>query len=81
MLPMSWDSLRRIHKMVCHLLSAATEIEELGPNVIDIGLLSELLEKEQGITIWKLRDCCDALCRIETNERKRSEEWEECYLK
>lgn len=80
MIPMTWDSLRRIHKMVGHLLSAAAEIDELGPNIGDIGLLSELLKKETGFTIWKLRDCCFTLCKIEREERERAKEWERHYL-
>lgn len=77
MIPMTWDGLNRLHRIVGHLLAAASEIDELGPNILDWAKVSELLEQEQGVSLRKLRDCCDFLCSIEHSERERAKKWEE----
>lgn len=60
----TWDGISRLHKLVNHLSAAATQIEDLGPNIIDIGIISEMLENKHGISIWKLRDVCDEMIKI-----------------
>jgi hypothetical protein len=75
MIPMTNDGLNRLHRIAGHLMAAATEIDELGPNDLDWNIASQLLGSRQGITLFRLRDCCDELNRIERDERKRAEEW------
>ena len=76
---LSWDTFNTFHKLTGHLTDAANEIEELDP--LSQGAISERLEKETGITIWKLRDACDALCRIKREEYQKAVDWEEKHLK
>jgi hypothetical protein len=74
---MSWDSLRRLHKITNSLASVASEIEELGPNMLDVGRISEQLQAEFGITIWKLRDICDFMYKIENREQTNARKFED----
>jgi len=75
----SWDSIKRLHKITGKLLGAANEIDELGVNIIDAGRISELLFKHTGVTLWKLREVCDELNKIEADEQRRAEEFDK-YL-
>lgn len=75
----TWDSLRRLHKINNHLSTVASEIEELGPNLLDVGILSEKLQAFSGITIWKLRDICDFMAQLEKMERNKADQFEK-YL-
>jgi hypothetical protein len=79
MIPMTNDGLNRLHRIVGHLMAAATEIDELGPNAADWGIVSIDLASRQGVTMFKLRDCCDELNRIEQDERRRAEEWDRLH--
>jgi len=80
MITMSWDSLHRLHKIVGNILSAASEIDELGPNFMDYGLISDLLKEKTGVSLRKFRDCCDELNNIHKNEYKRAKECEKKYM-
>jgi hypothetical protein len=71
-----WDTLRRLHKITNHLGPVASEIEELGPN-LDIYRVSEQLQREFGITIWKLRDICDFLYKVEQAEYANAKKFED----
>ena len=74
-MPVSADTLRRLHKLSGHLLAAANEIEELGPNLNDLGRISEKLEQKTSVTIWKLRNCCDAIAAIQREEEEINKEF------
>lgn len=76
---LTWDSLKQLHKLNTHLSYAATEIEELGPNIIDYAFLSERLKVLTGIHLRELRDICDIMAKIEKEEYQKAKEWEE-YL-
>lgn len=73
---LAWDTLRCLHKVNNHLAAAASEIEELG---IEAGHISQTLEAEFGITIWKLRDICDFMHKVEVNEYANAQKFED-YL-
>jgi hypothetical protein len=73
---LTWDTLRRLHKINNYLASAASEIEELG---LEAGHISEKLQAFSGITIWKLRDICDFLFHLEKAERSNAQKFQE-YL-
>lgn len=73
---LTWDTLRRLHKITNHLAPVASEIEELGPN-LDIGRVSEHLQAEFGITIWKLRDICDFLYKVEKQEYANAQKFKD----
>lgn len=70
------DALRRLHKINNHLSSVASEIEELGCN-LETGDISEKLKFFAGISIWKLRDICDFMHRLETSEHKNAQKFED----
>lgn len=74
-----WDSLHRLHKINNYLATAASEIEELNVNMLDAGLISEQLQAFSGITLWKLRDICDFMCRLERLEYAKAQKFED-YL-
>jgi len=80
MIPLTWDSLRRLHRINNHLVAAATEIDDLGPNATDWGIISRLLNERQGITLSKLRDCCDEMARIEKEQDQHAHDWEKEHL-
>lgn len=71
-----WDTLRRLHKINNHLSMVASEIDELGPN-LDIYRVSEQLQANFGITIWKLRDICDFMHKVEVTEYANSQKFED----
>lgn len=73
------DSRRRLHKIVVHMSSAASAIEDFGPNMLAIGYVSELMREKFGITIWKLRDLADWLMEVEKQEEQKALRFEE-YL-
>lgn len=75
MIPMTNDGLSRLHRIVVHLAAAASEIDELGPNAVDWRIVERELIGRKGVTMFKLRDCCDEMNRIEQDERRRAEEW------
>jgi hypothetical protein len=60
----SWDSIRRLDKLVACLNSAANQIEDLGVNICDMGVLNDALRQRTGISFYKLRDCCDKIMEI-----------------
>ena len=72
----TWDALRRLHKINNHLATVASEIEELGCN-LEVGAISERLQAFAGITIWKLRDICDFMHRLEQAEYKNAQKFED----
>lgn len=73
---LSWDTLRRFAKINNHLASVASEIDDLGPN-LDFYRVSEQLQSEFGISIWKLRDLCDFLYRVEKAEYRNAQKFED----
>lgn len=79
MIPMTNDGLGRLHRIAAHLMAAASEIDELGPNALDWNIASQLLGSRQGVTLFRLRDCCDELNRIEQDECRRAEEWDRLH--
>ena len=72
----TWDALRRLHKITNHLASVATEIDELGCN-LEVGQISEKLQVFAGISIWKLRDICDFMYKLEQAETANARKFED----
>jgi hypothetical protein len=72
----TWDSLRRMNKVNRSLACAAGDIEDFGVNILDAGTVSEKLKAYAGITIWKLRDICDFMCKLERQEADRARQFE-----
>lgn len=65
---LSWESINYMHRIVGHTTAIANEIEAFGVNMIDAGRVSEILKKRKGISLWQLRDICDELMRINSEQ-------------
>lgn len=76
---LTWDSLKRLNKIVVHLTNAANEIDELAPNILDYGKISQTLQERQGVNLKKLKDCCDEMIKINNEGLKLAQEFEK-YL-
>lgn len=69
----SHRSLSELNKIATNVASAASSIEEL---LIEAGTVSKFLQERQGVTIWKFRDCCDELVKINRELHECAEKFE-----
>lgn len=77
---LTWIGIKHLQKIVKHLISVANEIDELGVSPADYGRISEILNNRQNVTLLKLKRCCDEMIKIEAEQTKLAEEFEQ-YLK
>jgi hypothetical protein len=80
MIPMLWESLRHLHNIKCHMSAVANDIDDLGCG-IDWAPISEKLQERQGVSLRKLRECCDEIININREEWQRAKDWEEKHMR